>query len=640
MLITNVPLFTGGSGSNKGEFIYEMICASWMNYRNEQQYECQQDCQKKLVKEQTDLEVGSKSKEHLKAAGNVATASLGKESTAKDLTGKDSTSKESPVKESPSKQADQTGKTEQTVPHIAFTSQTKSQTDDQRYSVSGEQHHRIWNSSNRSSFSNISIRYQDNLNFVYSYIDIERLILDNLKARIRELGEHGTVGYEEVFASNNNLDEAAFDRKIERKKIDPTTNRDEKMPPKTGKPNEQQKIELNRQTDQANADQEILAGGDKLLDKLSERSDHDRSRNSSIVDLHSSDLKSSDKSERNEKSEKNDKGVHGSKNSQMHSLTKEFKKHSKRKKSTRNSYWAEFLTACEEDFEYNQSKINTNYNSRKLKECMFVYANCVTNNWVFSLIEKEIEKRNASLKERFRKLIRSERSMEEEEEASDEEVRVRRDLLVKQDSRNRNYVLPETIYIINLVPNQINIFHSCLFLQQSPNLGSFSVNFIAINLIRGDLRKKDLDSVIISHSLQDELNFNYMNYFRSINRLTEVELNQKKQKIRIRVTRNKQAIKMCTETDVQVLFGALENNQEIDLSEFGQKRERKGSTTKKAAFDETERGNLLFLLDDVVDIGDLLLCIEDRSLEMSKLRKFIQAYLRQKDKLSFNRLYS
>ena len=337
----------------------------------------------------------------------------------------------------------------------------------------------------------------------------------------------------------------------------------------------------------------------------------------------------------------------------MHSLTKEFKKHSKRKKSTRNNHWAEFLTACEEDFEYNQSKINTNYNSRKLKDCMFVYANCVTNNWVFSLIEKEIEKRNASLRERFRKLIKSERS--EEEEASDEDGReargVTRDGPARQDSKNRltlqssrdqefDYALPETIYIINLVPNQINIFRHCLFLQQSPNLGSFSVNFIAINLISGDLRKKDLDSVI-SHSLQDELNYNYMNYFRSIDRLTEVELNQKKQKIRIRITRGKHAIKMCTESDVQVLFGALENNQEIDLSEFGQKKERKGSTaSRKATFDETERGNLLFLLDDVVDIGDLLLCIEDQSLEMSKLRKFIQAYLRQKDKISFNRLYS
>ena len=266
------------------------------------------------------------------------------------------------------------------------------------------------------------------------------------------------------------------------------------------------------------------------------------------------------------------------------------------------------------------------------------------------MIEREIEKRNQSLRERFRKLIRSDKLFDEDEEASDEDGRrgnegsVRhegKNCLTLQSSREQelDYALPETIYIINLVPNQINIFRHCLFLQQAPNLGSFGVNFIAINLISGDLRKKDLDSVI-SHSLQDELNYNYMNYFRSINRLTEVELNQKKQKIRIRVTKGKQAIKMNSEADVQVLFGALEDNQEIDLSEFGQKRERKGSIAKKAAFDETERGNLLFLLDDVVDIGDLLLCIEDRSLEMSKLRKFIQAYLRQKDKLSFNRLYS
>lgn len=394
-----------------------MICASWMNYRNEQMYECQQDCQKKLVKEQT--EEGSKSKENPKAIGNLtnvketAKDTTGKDIAGKESIGKDPTTKDHTVKDT-AKDSTTPNQLEQPhVPHIAFTSQTKSQTDDQRYSVSGEQHHRIWNSSNRSSFSNISIKYQDNLNFVYSYIDIERLILDNLKARIRELGEHGTVGYDELFASNNDLDEAAFDRKIERKrdsKIELDKNVDEKKNDKQDK------------TDQANihVDQETsVRAANQFFGKLNERSDHDR--NVSAVDLHSNnpaidsksdpksdpkngskiepkiESKSLDKSEvnsgvkserseveRNEKeqSERNDKNVQNAKNSQMHSLTKELKKHSKRKKSARNTHWAEFLTACEEDFEFNQSKINTNYNSRKLKDCMFVYANCVTNNWV------------------------------------------------------------------------------------------------------------------------------------------------------------------------------------------------------------------------------------------------------------------
>lgn len=167
----------------------------------------------------------------------------------------------------------------------------------------------------------------------------------------------------------------------------------------------------------------------------------------------------------------------------------------------------------------------------------------------------------------------------------------------------------------------------------------FNVNFIAINLISGDLRKKDLDSVI-SHSIQDELNNNYMNYFRSIDRLTDVKIRQLKQKIQIRITKDsKQSIKMKTESDVHILFGALENNQEIDLSGFKinfNERKRSSTQTKKSNNDEIGRGNLLYIIDNVVDIGDLLFCIEDHSLKMSTLRKFIQVYLKEKNKIAFN----
>lgn len=636
-----------------------MICASWMNYRNEQQYENQQDCQKqKLIKEQIDLE-RIKNKENKKRNADA--------------------------------HHHQTINTDQNMKSDQFIApQIK---DDQKYLAAEHQtsNHHLWNSntqilSNRSSFSNISIKYQDNLNFVYSYIDIERLILDNLKQRIKELGDCGPIGYEELFGSNDSLDEKTFTKQFERKidkKINLNKNNDLDLGDKKDKQNSIDKnnihnemIKSDREEDKSNneIDEKIDDETDKRIDEKFEQHHSNNLEQTSF-----NPLKDHNENISTETAAKYADQIIEPQ-TDYSSTTKETRKQSKRKRtSIRNSYWAEFLKACEEDFELNQSKLNINYNSRALKNCLFLNANCVTNNWVFSLIEKEIKKRNQSLQERFKKLVEinheKKLSFDDEEmnECSDqtdhngecEDHQKNHEKEHQENHSNKNetcvnhnrssirniktnkfeYILPEVIYIVNLVPNQINIFRHCLYLQQTPNLSNFKVNFIAINLISGDLidlKKKDLDHVM-GNSINDELNFNYMNYFRSINRLTDVQIRRLKQKIRIRVTKNKQAIKMNTESDVQILFGALENNQEIDLSNF--KQDRRSSKDRIVCNNDLtkkydEKGNLLFLLDDIVDIGDLLLCIEDRSLEMSKLRKFIQTYLKQKEKISFNRLYS
>ena len=602
-----------------------MICTSWVNYGNEQLYE--QNCQKQKLAKDQDLELNTTTKSILENKDNLKV-----NENLNSITNQTTTDQRIE---------------NQFIPQISVNNQSQNsitttiKQDDQKYAIR-EYHinNRLWNSnaqlSNRSSFSNTSIKYQDTLNFVYSYIDIERLILDNLKERIKSLGECGLIGYSELFASDNSFDAKAFDKKIEQKMKDDL--------------NKNNVCALDKNVDEQNSN---IPNNDAKLDSnnshhlVNESKDLNLHHNLKNSDALKSHLNEMNLNELNLKNDDNQMQLTTNHN-QTHSLpkAKENKKHSKRKRSIRNNYWAAFLRACEEDFEFNQSKINTNYNSRKLRECMFTYANCITNNWVFSLIEKEIENRNESLKERFKKLISSDESCQckklsisEKLDENDEMCKENRlaNSTVSNLTKEYDYILPETIYIINIVPNQINIFRHCLFLQQTPNLANFHINYIAINLISGDLRKKDLDS-IISHSIQDELNFNYMNYFRSMHRLTDVQIRQLKQKIRIRITKGKQAIKMNSESDVQILFGALDSDQEIDLSNFKVQHDKKRSIKK--SFDETEKGNLLFLLDDIVDIGDLLFIIEDRSLEMSKLRKFIQVYLHQKDKISFNRLYS
>ena len=629
-------------------------------------YECQQDCQKQKLIKESDLDSsGSKS-------------ALIKE---KDLKGNETATQNGHSTSQTQNQLD-----------IATNQAASNRQDDQKCSAGDPHINRMLSS--RSSFSNISIKYQDNLNFVYSYIDIERLILDNLKERIKDLGECGLIGHDdELFASDTNLDDDGFKMKSGRRKankskhdwdedgtkiytkshVEKTDNRNHVEMANHVNGHRDKHIEHHtggHTNSHVNGDSDAHIGSH--LNSKTTIKDHSTDDDKEMkIDGQTKEQPAFDKKKDTKLSHPTEANAVNNPHrpaNQMHQMHSTGKKQTKRKRSIRNENWTEFLKACEEDFEFNQSKINRNYNSRALRECMFTYANCVTNNWVFSLIENEIEKRTQSLKDRFFKLVDArnahlDNDLNEQDELdcnleksdlkttdantdlhkelhNEIHKAIRKHSFLNAVDYHTDYVLPEIIYIINLIPNQINIFRHCLFLQQTPNLSNFNINFIAINLMSGDLRKKDLDSVI-SNSIQDELNLNYMSYFRSLNRLVDVQIRQMKQKIRIRITKgNKGAIKMKTESDVQFLLGALENNQEIDLSGFKvQSERRRNSQTKKSSI-EKEKGNLLYIIDDVVDIGDLLFCIEDESLKMSTLRKFIQVYLKQKDKVSFNRLYS
>lgn len=108
--------------------------------------------------------------------------------------------------------------------------------------------------------------------------------------------------------------------------------------------------------------------------------------------------------------------------------------------------------------------------SDELKTQLLLYANIVTNSWVLSLINKEIEENNFGPNER--------------------------------------------VFIINLIPNRITIFKNCLFLKQAPSFGTFNCNYIAVNLVKHCAKRKDLE--IKSDEIYDEINSNFINYFRYV----------------------------------------------------------------------------------------------------------------------------
>lgn len=108
--------------------------------------------------------------------------------------------------------------------------------------------------------------------------------------------------------------------------------------------------------------------------------------------------------------------------------------------------------------------------SDELKTQLLLYANIVTNSWIISLINKEIEENNFGPNER--------------------------------------------VFIVNLIPNRITLFKNCLFLKQVPSFASFNCNYIAVNLVKHCAKRKDLE--IKSDELFDEINSNFINYFRYV----------------------------------------------------------------------------------------------------------------------------
>lgn len=88
----------------------------------------------------------------------------------------------------------------------------------------------------------------------------------------------------------------------------------------------------------------------------------------------------------------------------------------------------------------------------------------------------------------------------------------------------------ESIFLINLLPNRVNLFKRCLFLNQTPNLYHVSFDFLAVNIINDYYStilsgRKDLLDLIQSNNntnIYDEANNMFVRYFRSINKLINV----------------------------------------------------------------------------------------------------------------------
>lgn len=215
----------------------------------------------------------------------------------------------------------------------------------------------------------------------------------------------------------------------------------------------------------------------------------------------------------------------------------------------------------EEDEENGHSTQNEEYDDEmkieKIKPYLTEFANVVTCNWILRLVESEIKKRLKRYKSQNRRVSFSSDSNPEPTSA-----RFRRFSRPQLGSTVQSG--PETIFLVNLLPNRINLFKKCLYLNQTPNLNHAQFDYFAINLTRVENdKKKDLDVVSSGRSFLDEANSTFVKYFRSLNKLVEFRIKednyvpQVTSELTIRLTRkadDKQAVIIQTVKQLKTLL--------------------------------------------------------------------------------------
>lgn len=198
------------------------------------------------------------------------------------------------------------------------------------------------------------------------------------------------------------------------------------------------------------------------------------------------------------------------------------------------------------------------------------------------------------------------------------------DAEIKRITEEQSEPDAKIIFLINLLPNRMNLFKNCLYLKQTPNFSALNMDYFAVNLVKHDHEtKKDLD--LVELSTYDEINANFLNYFRNINKLVDLRIEQNAiNQLTIKLTRNKMAKKVSTPGE---LFDALKSNEkdvlELDIRNF--------TTSGKLK----RHSSLIFFVDNQIDIndGEILLLIDPKETNFEAIRHLTQSIMEVKRSL-------
>ena len=226
-------------------------------------------------------------------------------------------------------------------------------------------------------------------------------------------------------------------------------------------------------------------------------------------------------------------------------------------------------------------------NLSNVKEYLSEFANFITSYWIQSLITNEIASLTA-------------------------------------DSSDEN------IFLINLIPNRINSFKRCLYLNQTPNFYNTSFEFYAINLINEETPKKDLD-VLDASSLHNEANCMFIKYFRSIDKLSHVKTHSLNS-----LECSKLTIRLVSSTDSssdthsvidhnQLLSIVMQHDRKnilyLNIDRYLQVDERSNGLTLTPKRDKC---HLFFVIEDKIELQDATIELESSKCSQVTLKYFVK----------------
>ncbi|KAI2807653.1 hypothetical protein BLOT_005591 [Blomia tropicalis] len=220
--------------------------------------------------------------------------------------------------------------------------------------------------------------------------------------------------------------------------------------------------------------------------------------------------------------------------------------------------------------------------SEDLKSQLVLYANIITNSWILSLIKQEIE--------------------------------------------DNNFGTNEKIFIINLIPNRVTLFKNCLFLKQTPSFANFNFNYIAVNLVKHVSKRKDLE--IKMDLFYDDINNNFINYFRLIDKLINVRVEEKPAKLQLKLSLSKDSVKV-EDLPQLISFIYMPKKDQLEVNIFDFK------------FDEFDhvmanvKVRLTFVINDQIDLDEYTVLKLAQKINILHVRKFIYAYKMVRYSLNF-----
>ena len=228
--------------------------------------------------------------------------------------------------------------------------------------------------------------------------------------------------------------------------------------------------------------------------------------------------------------------------------------------------------------------VESDFRPESVKSFLLEFASVVTSTWVFRLLDEEMRRLSGSFPDK------------------------------------------RFIFLVNLIPNRVNLFKRCLFLNQSPHLYQIPFEFIALNLIRGNCQWKDLDLVAES-SFSDEVNGMFVKYFRSIDKLVDIvpRLESYEKKLKVKVSNNQPDAsykRVSCRADINQLLRRHEFTRTLCIN-----------ISDLPASEAHQTSTIIFILDNKIDVDAKMFLEVDESVRDAAQIKTLIDYLRTSRKV-------